>query len=225
MSVARRGPPPAAGRGFGATTWALIGLAAALFVPLFIVGGLGAFDFWWWMAGNAAVLTALVAWLDPAWRRLWPADLGRGMLWKSALGLVSAAVLYGVFWLGDALARAWFDFAAAGIDAVYALEGDASRWRIGLLIGLLIGPAEEWFWRAFVQRRLAVRHGPWRGLLLATAVYTAIHLGSLNPMLLLAAVVCGLYWGWLWLRFGSLLVNAVSHLVWDLAVFLWFPFT
>ena len=40
-------------------------LAAALFVPLFIVRGIGAFDFWWWMSVNLAALLVLTAAIDP----------------------------------------------------------------------------------------------------------------------------------------------------------------
>ena len=207
-----------------AKTWGLAVLALVLFPPLFATGGFQAFDFWWWMATNAALMTTLSFALDGAYRRLTVEDLKTGLAWKVGLGLLSAALLYGVFWVGNLAARWMFDFAAGGIDAVYGLKEGSSVWRVGLLIGLLIGPAEEVFWRGFLQRRLTARHGRWVGLLASAAIYTGIHLGSANPMLILAAGVCGLFWGLMWLRFESLSMNAVSHLVWDLAVFLVFPF-
>jgi hypothetical protein len=43
-------------------------------------------------------------------------------------------------------------------------------------------------------------------------------------MLVLAAAVCGLFWGVLYLRTGSILLVAVSHTLWDIAVFVLFPF-
>jgi hypothetical protein len=43
-------------------------------------------------------------------------------------------------------------------------------------------------------------------------------------MLILAAAVCGVFWGWLYLRFRSPLLNVVSHAVWDLLVFVILPF-
>lgn len=208
-----------------AKTWGPAVVALCIFPPLFATGGLGAFDFWWWMATNAAVMTTLSLSLDADYRRLAVADLKSGLAWKIGLGLASAVLLYGVFFAGNLAARWLFDFAAGGIDAVYGLKEGSSVWRVGLLIGLLIGPAEEVFWRGYLQRRLAARHGRFVGLLVATAIYTGIHLGSLNPMLILAAGVCGLFWGVLWLRFESLSLNVVSHLVWDLAVFLVFPFS
>ena len=49
------------------------------------------------------------------------------------------------------------------------------------------------------------------------------YLASGNIMLLLAAGVCGLFWGFLYLRTGSILLNVISHTVWDVAIFLIFP--
>jgi uncharacterized protein len=43
-------------------------------------------------------------------------------------------------------------------------------------------------------------------------------------MLVLAAAACGLFWGFLYLRFKSVLLTAVSHALWDLTVFILIPF-
>ncbi|MBW2702089.1 MAG: CPBP family intramembrane metalloprotease [Deltaproteobacteria bacterium] len=204
-------------------TWAMAALALALFLPVFVLKTLGPFDFWWWMAGNASLLMLLVAWIDADWRRGFLLDASRGLWWKILLGMGSAALLYAVFWLGNLFSRQLFDFAGAGIDQVYGLKEGAGVWRMGLLVALIIGPAEELFWRAFLQRRLAEAHGPWLGLVLATTLYTGMHVASLNPMLVLAAGVCGVFWGLLYWRFRSLWLNVLSHTLWDLAVFLVFP--
>lgn len=208
----------------GARLGVLTGLAVALFVSLFATGGIGAFDFWWWMGTNAVVLVAASLALDPAYLPALRADLGSGLARKILLGLASAAVLYGVFWLGDQLSRAWFGaWAGHGIDRVYDLKQGAAPVRVVLLIGVLIGPAEEIFWRGLLQRNLAARFRRWPGLLLATALYGGVHLASGNPMLVLAAALCGVFWGWMYLRFGSVAMNVVSHTAWDLAVFVVWP--
>jgi len=41
----------------------------------------------------------------------------------------------------------------------------------------------------------------------------------------LAAALCGVFWGYLYLRLRSVWLNVISHLVWDLAVFMFFPFS
>jgi membrane protease YdiL (CAAX protease family) len=110
-----------------------------------------------------------------------------------------------------------------GVGAVYALKSGAPALRVGLLLLLIIGPGEELFWRGYLQRTLKNKLGRASALPFAVAVYTAVHIASGNPVLVLAAAACGLFWGVLYQRSGSVLLVAVSHTVWDLAVFLVFP--
>jgi membrane protease YdiL (CAAX protease family) len=62
------------------------------------------------------------------------------------------------------------------------------------------------------------------GFILATSLYTAVHVATGNMVLVLAALVCGIFWGWLYMRYKSMLINVVSHTVWDILVFLILPF-
>lgn len=198
-------------------------LAAVLFVPLFITRGIGPLDFWWWMSGNITVLLFLAALLDKDWLNDISDDIGKDLLFKIGCGLVSALGLYIVFMIGNIVSRYVFPFAGRGIDDIYAFKTGVSKTRILLLMTLIIGPGEELFWRGFLQRRLQSGQGPLTGCLLATAVYTLIHAGSGNPVLVLAAGVCGLFWGFLYLRTGSIFINVVSHTAWDIAIFILLP--
>lgn len=200
-------------------------LAVALFVPLFITRGLGRFDFWWWMSLNITCLTAIAAALDLGWRNALTNDLKKQVLRKIGIGILSALGLYVVFYVGNVASRLIFPFAANNIENVYAFKTGASPMRVALLMALIIGPGEELFWRGFLQRRFQVERGPFQGFLLATLLYTGVHIASGNVMLVLAAGVCGLFWGFLYLRTGSLLLNVISHTVWDMAIFLFFPMT
>ena len=200
-------------------------LAVALFVPLFITRGLGRFDFWWWMSLNITCLTAIAAALDLGWRHALTNDLKKQVLQKIGIGILSALGLYVVFYVGNVASRLIFPFAANNIENVYAFKTGASPMRVALLMALIIGPGEELFWRGFLQRRFQVERGPFQGFLLATLLYTGVHIASGNVMLVLAAGVCGLFWGFLYLRTGSLLLNVISHTVWDMAIFLFFPMT
>ena len=65
--------------------------------------------------------------------------------------------------------------------------------------------------------------GRWAGFLAATAVYGLVHVFTGNIRLVVAASVAGLVWGFLYLRFGRLWPGIISHVAWDLAVFLFFP--
>lgn len=198
--------------------------AVLLFVPLFIFRSAGPLDFWWWMSLNIVLAAGLGAVLDRTYLPLLWADLRSRTGKKVLLGLLAAAALYAVFFAGNLVSRLILPFADSGIGAVYAFKEGASLPRIVLLMALLIGPGEEIFWRGFLQRRWQARFGSSRGYLLATALYTAAHAGSGNVMLVLAAAVCGLFWGFIYRRTGSVLLAAASHTVWDLAVFVVFPF-
>ena len=200
-------------------------LAAALFGPLLAFRRLGPLDFWWAMSSCLAILVALSLLTDGPYRDLLRQDLRRGVSKKIILGLTSALVLYLVFWAGGTISRAFLPFAAEGIDAVYAFRRDASVARVILLIVLVIGPGEEIFWRGFIQRRWEDRLDFPAGWLLASAFYALVHVGSRNIMLVLAALVCGLFWGALYSRSRSVLLVALSHTIWNLVVFVIFPLT
>ena len=200
-------------------------LAAILFVPLFITRGLGPFDFWWWLSANLFILISIAAFFDPAWRSSIGRDMAGNVRFKIGMGILSALFLYLVFTAGNFLSRNIFTFASAGIQDVYAFKMGASRLRIAVLMIFIIGPGEELFWRSFLQRRLQNKSGKYLGFILATGIYTLVHLGSGNVMLVLAAGVCGLFWGYLYLRYGSVILNVVSHTLWDMTVFLWLPFS
>ena len=203
---------------------ALGALAAFLFIALFRLQRLGPLDFWAWLTANVVLLTALAFLADKTYLARLRQDARSGLARKLAVGIGSAAILYAVFAVGHVLSAHVLTFAEAGVARVYALRAGAPGWRIALLIGLVIGPGEELFWRGFFQDRAAATTCPSYGLALSATLYTAVHLASGNLMLVIAAAVCGVFWGWLYMRFRSPLVNIVSHVVWDLAVFLFLPF-
>lgn len=201
----------------------LAGMAVLLFVPLFIFGGFGPADFWWSMSGILGLLIGAALVSDRDFRPILRADFKADAVRKILLGAASAVVLYGVFFAGNAASRALFPFAEKGIASVYGFKSGASTLRIGLLLALVIGPGEELFWRGFLQRGFSARFGRGKGFAAAAILYTAVHLASGNPMLVMAAAVGGVFWGFLYLRSGSALLCAASHTLWDLAVFLFFP--
>ncbi len=198
-------------------------LALTLFPYLLHFRRLGPLDFWWAMGLVVAVLVVSAIAADSGTVALLREDIRTRLFRKIALGVLSAAALYGVFYLGNGLVRRFLPMGGEGIGAVYALRSGAQALRIGLLLLLVIGPGEELFWRGYLQRTWQKKLGNASVLPLTVAVYTAVHVASGNPVLVLAAAVCGLFWGVLYQRSGSVLLVAVSHTIWDLAVFLLFP--
>jgi hypothetical protein len=199
-------------------------VAAVLFIALFRFRHLGPLDFWAWLAMNIAVVVALGFAVDRGYGRRIREDFRSGPLRKVVIGVVSAIALYAVFAAGRTAALGLFSFASEGIERVYALRSGVPLFRVALLIAVLIGPGEELFWRGFFQENAGAGTGGRAGFILTSLLYTSVHLASGNIMLVLAAAVCGVFWGWLYLRFRSPLLNVVSHTVWDLLVFVILPF-
>ena len=140
-------------------------------------------------------------------------------------GVAIAVVLWGLFGLRDKVSQWMFSFVRPQVNLIYDMkEGQSSVW-LALALLLIIGPAEEIFWRGYVQRTLVSRFSPDAAFLLATAAYTLVHLPSLNFMLIMAALVCGVMWGGLYRLFPQhFTAIVVSHALWDAAAFVWFPF-
>jgi len=194
-----------------------VALAAVLWFVMFFPSLGLELNFWAVMTVASLMLTTLAivfgGWpqLRPDWREL-------------LLGAGIAVVLWGVFWLGDKCSQLLFDFARPQVDMIYGIKSGTSPSLIGLLLLFIIGPGEEIFWRGYVQLRLSERWSPNVGFLVATAAYTLIHLSSLNFMLIMAALVCGIAWGGLYRLFPKhFTAIVVSHALWDAAAFVWFP--
>lgn len=169
---------------------------------------------------SAIVLMNMAFALRPQW---WIEDVKFD--WKNFAGGVGlAVVLWGVFWLGDK-ASAWlFDFARPQVELIYGMKTGENPWLLSILLLILIGPAEEIFWRGYVQNALSKRWSPNVGFIVTTLVYALVHIWSFNFMLVMAALVVGAIWGLAYRlypqKLGALIV---SHAVWDVAVFVVFP--
>jgi membrane protease YdiL (CAAX protease family) len=109
------------------------------------------------------------------------------------------------------------------IEAVYRFRTLAPKPLIAALLVGVIGPAEELFWRGLVQHACIRRWGRWRGTVAGAAAYGGTHLVTGNLTLTGAATVAGTYWGSEYAlrpRLGPLLV---SHIIWDIWIFLVAP--
>ena len=132
--------------------------------------------------------------------------------------------LWCVFWVGDKLSSMIFGFARPQVDLIYGIKEGISPYLLSALLLFLIGPAEEIFWRGYVQNSLTELKGGNFALIVTTAVYTLVHVPSLNFMLVMAAMTAGIVWGLLYRFFPERLpAIVVSHCLWDAAVFVWFP--
>ncbi|MBN2694590.1 CPBP family intramembrane metalloprotease [bacterium] len=144
---------------------------------------------------------------------------------KIFLGVFSAVFLYGVFWLGNEISLWLFPFAKREIVNIYHIRSGYSEIFIILILLFWIGPAEEIFWRGFLQKRFIKRFGLKKGITISTLFYVLIHVPSMNFMLVGAAFVAGVFWSWSYHRFNSIYINIISHAIWDATIFVIFPIT
>jgi membrane protease YdiL (CAAX protease family) len=87
-----------------------------------------------------------------------------------------------------------------------------------VVLGALVAPAEELFWRGLVQERLVRRLGRPRGVALATGLAATVALATGEPFLALATVPTYAAWGALAAWRGSLVAPIVSHAAWSVLV-------
>jgi hypothetical protein len=139
----------------------------------------------------------------------------RPRLLDIAQGLGSAAVLYSIFTFGDQIARRVMPRGSDEIRDIYALRQVAPKDEIAVRLATVIAPAEELFWRGFVQRRA--------GGIAAAAAYGTAHLVTGNLTLVGAATVAGIYWGLLRRLGMSMPALITSHIAWDVWIFLLSP--
>lgn len=177
-------------------------------------------NFWLAMSCSGFILLILCYFLGEDWRTqlsITPNAL--------LLGLSSAIVLWGIFYLGHYLSTELFTFAKPQINTIYSLREGTNPTVIALLLLLIIGPAETFFWQGLIQRVFMKTWGNWQGFLLTTLIYTLVHIWSFNLMLLMAAAICGAFWGILYMHSQprNLVPLIISHSVWDVLVFIILP--
>jgi membrane protease YdiL (CAAX protease family) len=174
--------------------------------------------FWIKISFSAATLAVLSFVLKPVPKKKLVFD-GKAVI----IGLISAALLYFIFWSAKTISTTVFQFAGQQIGGIYDKGTGTSMWMIALLLFFITGPCEELYWRGYLQDNLMKRFGPWQGWVLATAVYAGVHIWSFNFMLIGAAAVAGAFWGAMYWRLKNLAPVIISHSVWSMVIFAVFP--
>lgn len=198
-----------------------IGVAALLWFYMFSPWTSGLTNFWMNMSISAVILSSMaIPWSG---HKLSKPQFKNACL-QLLLGIVIAFALWGIFWIGDKVSQMMFTFARPQVDNVYAMKDGSNATMIVLLLLFLIGPAEEFFWRGFVQKRMSEKMCANAALVVTTLVYGLVHIWSFNFMLVMAALVAGGVWGLIYRIKPSLLpALIISHALWDALVFVILP--
>ena len=143
-----------------------------------------------------------------------------------SIGILSAVILYIVFFAGRYLLDVLkiIPEHQQNISNVYARPGVVPKWLIAMFLFFPVGFGEEIFWRGLLQRLMSNKHGNIKAFLLTTFFYTAVHFPTLNPVLILAAFLVGIFWGlmFIWRR-NNIVAPMISHMIWDPLIFIILP--
>ncbi len=167
-------------------------------------------NFWLLMTVTTALLTtvSLVMKFPPFGR----SDFSGRLI---ITGIAAAFVLYLIFMVGNAISTLIIPIKQEELSIIYGKKDLLPQWQIALLLFFPIGFGEEMFWRGFVQRVASERYGWRNGFFLTLFFYTAVHVCTMNLMLVGAAFIAGLFWGFLYWRTQSLVPCLISHMLWD----------
>ena len=170
-------------------------VAALLWFYMFSPWTHGAPNFWIVMSFSAVTLMSLGLGFTP----------DRGVLLKVERpllqligGVLLAFALWGVFWVGDKASAFLFDFARTQVDNVYLMKAGLPQW--------------------------GGKHPADLAFIVTALIYALVHIWSFNFMLVMAALVAGAVWGFIYrISPKTLPALVVSHALWDVLVFILLP--
>ncbi len=179
--------------------------------------------FWLALGVPYAVLAALAVY------RLWDTDTLRDVLrpkWGDlSIGALTAAALLLASWVGRSVLSPSGTERGAWLYRIYLQVGSSEALQRSILLTsllLLVPVLEELVWRSWVLDQLLERFGKRRGWPLAALLYslsltpTVFALSDpqagLNPLLVLAALGCGLVWSFMTMVSGRLPPVIMSHM-------------
>jgi membrane protease YdiL (CAAX protease family) len=197
-----------------------IAVAVGLWFVMFSPWTAPHLNFWVSMLFSGSVLLAMSFALGRDWKAQFSVDI-RAVL----VGILSAVLLWVIFYIGNFFSNLFFDFARPQVHDIYGLRDGNNHVLIALGMLFIIGPAETIFWQGFIQRKAMDEMGAWKGFIVTTLIYALAHIWSFNFMLLMAALICGAFWGlmYMMLKPRNLTPVLISHAVWDVMVFILFP--
>ena len=185
------------------------------FILWFITFTRPPFGFWPTLALSTGILLVVSV---PRIRKIKVQPTIRGFVIGVALGVA----LFALFYFGAQIANSIPGFPSQ-VSSVYSLRGNVPLWAIAGLLLFPIGLGEATYWQGFILNHLDKRLKPWVSAVLTSSLYTLIHLPTLNPSLMLVALICGLAWSFTFNKLGkNLFPIVISHIIFDEFAFVLF---
>jgi membrane protease YdiL (CAAX protease family) len=121
------------------------------------------------------------------------------------------------------LAAAWLPQLAPAVADLYTYLAQPPGPVAALPVLLLVVMAEEVVWRGVLIDAFPPSLNAVAVVLCSALIYSLPHLAGRSLILFGVAFVCGTIWGLLRMATGSVWVPVLSHLAWNLNVFVFFP--
>lgn len=200
------------------TNYQIAFMLSLAFIFWYLIFGIQLFNFWISMAIAATILASLSIFFKGS-----PVSGKDLNIYSLIVGLAAAIILYLLFLVGNILSQWMFSFAEGQITSIYQIRFQGQTILIALVLLFITSPAEEIFWRGFIQKWAMEEFGGVKGWLLSSVFYAGVHITSGNFMLVMAALVAGLFWGLLYWKTKNLVPCIISHSIWTVGIFLIFP--
>lgn len=139
------------------------------------------------------------------------------------ISLLSGFGLYVLCLIGNELMKWIFPHFINQLAAFYEMVEPISWWHF-LALFLIVIPGEELFWRGFVLEKLVIINpSPKKAIFWATMLYASVNLYSGSILLIIATIIAGIIWSWLYLYTKNIISVIISHVVFDLFLLIVFP--
>ncbi|MBN8207795.1 CPBP family intramembrane metalloprotease [Bacillus sp. NTK071] len=135
--------------------------------------------------------------------------------------VVSAVSLYIISYIGIQIIQWITPSLFEDMEQFYKIVQPIKAWHYVSLV-LIVIPGEEIYWRGYIQQQFK-RYKKGNTIIIATLLYAIAHLYSGAPLLIVAALVGGVVWGWIYEKRGNFWVPLLSHILFDLLILVFIP--
>lgn len=138
-------------------------------------------------------------------------------------GILSGIALYSIFFLGKQLTSMFSSALLGELMSLYEFVQPKATWHYALLF-LLIIPGEEIFWRGFIQTSLSkFIESNHVTVIISSTLYATANLFTGSIMFIFATFISGLLWGYLYSWKKNIILNVLSHTIFNLFLLILFP--
>lgn len=140
----------------------------------------------------------------------------------ASLGIISGFLLYIIFWIGNKGIYFFHLPFGQSIKTLYHYYAPTKLWEYLALI-IVAAPGEEIFWRGFIQKTLLKSLRSYKAIFIGAILYASTQIYSGELILIFGTFLCGIAWGSLYFWKKSMPLVIVSHILFDLTLFLFIP--